>query len=260
VLEFTPRDHIVEDGEVIGTFTDNGKVISEERTSLPLSGPISLSSIGVELGQGTKMWMSNGYLKDLIQDSAERKRLSQFYGAAWGQPHQTVNQGVGMQIVKWDWRFDGNSNVTDSGHSTSGAWGDTTAKALIYNNNTMAGPSAYSGNGYSYMQPGNYTLSFRFSERRQIDTQPSSNGFDTNCYVAVYGYYSGYLSGARSDLVPFTEFATGSLISGNRSYNFTVPSSRRHVVINFNWWCDQWKGAVEGIECAISNAKVVRTS
>ena len=100
MAELALRNHVIEGAEVIGTFTDDGVIISEERASgLPLSGPISLSAIGSYLGQGNKMWMSNGYLKDLAQSPSTKKSLSEYYGAAWGQPHQTVNQGAGMQIV-----------------------------------------------------------------------------------------------------------------------------------------------------------------
>ena len=262
MAELALRNHVIEGAEVIGTFTDDGVIISEERASgLPLSGPISLSAIGSYLGQGNKMWMSNGYLKDLAQSPSTKKSLSEYYGAAWGQPHQTVNQGAGMQIVKWDWRFDGDSNVTNNSASTSGGWGDTTATASIQNNSSMLNPAAYSGNGYFYAHEAtSYRLSFKFSGRRAIGTPTGNGAYLTNIHCGVFGYTNGYINGPRADLVAYQPIATGATTSGSRSFNFSVPSGNRHVVVNFSWWCNGWQGAPEGIECSISNAKVVRTA
>ena len=264
MLEFTHRDHTAEGDELIGNVLDDGAVIQEERSNVPLSGAISLSQLGNHLGQGNRMWLGNGYMKDLIQRPAAKKSLSEFYGAAWGQPHTGIDQGAGMNIVKWDWRFDGNGNVDVTEKNLSGSWGSTKASCAVYNNSSCTGPAAYSGNGYGKMEEGRYTLTFNWSDYQRF--VPSLGvSTESDCYVAVWGYTNGYLNGSRAELVKYQKVKNASGTSGSRSINFVLQNSTPHMVVNFAWWCDKWGGshgqlAKEGIKCSISNAKVVRTA
>lgn len=264
MLEFTHRDHTAEGDELIGSFTDLGAVIQEDRSKVPMSGPISLSQLGNHLGQGNKMWLGNGYLKDLIQKPATKKSLSEFYGSAWGQPHTGTNQGSGMSIVKWDWRFDGNGNVDVTEKSLGGGWGSTKATCAVYNNASCTGPAAYSGNGYGKMEEGRYTLTFNWSDYQAFVPDFGVNT-ESDCYVAVWGYTNGYLNGLRNELVKYQRVRNNNNASGSRSISFTVYRTEPHMVVNFAWWCDKWGGdhgvlKKEGVKCSISNAKVVRTA
>ena len=258
------RDHVWDGEDFVGDFTDDGSVVQAERSTLPMSGRISLSSIGQHLIGQDRMWMSNGYMKDLIQRPNDPFALSMYYGAAWGQPHTATWQGAGMDIVKWDWRFDGDSNVDVTAQEFSGSWGSTTALCACYNNANCTGPSAYSGNGYGLMEEGRYRLTFDWGDYQKF--VPEFNvSTESDCYVAVWGYTNGYLNGARNELVKYQKVKNASGTSGSRTIDFILYKSQPHMVVNFSWWCDKWGGShgyfkKEGIKCSISNAKVVRTA
>ena len=263
-LDFNHRDHTRQGDELIGSFTDDGAVIQGERTNVPLSGPISLSNLGQHLLGQNNIALGSNYLKDLIQNPVPTQSLSQFYGAAWGQPHTGIDQGAGMSIVKWDWRFDGDGRVDVTEKTLGGSWGSTKATAAVYNNSGCTGPSAITGNGYGRMEEGLYTLTFDYSDYSKFVPNLGTDT-ESDMYVAVWAYTNGYLNGNRIESVKYQKVKKTSGTSGSRSINFTIYNSAPHMVVNFAWWCDKWGGshglqAKEGIKCSISNAKVVRTA
>ena len=257
-IGFTPRGHKIVDGETVGTIVGiDGQPIVGEMVNIPVSGPISLSQIGQHLLNQNKMWMDNGYMKDLAQRPERTQVLSNYYGAAWGSPHTTIDMCAGgMAVYKWDWRYDGDSNTSGAGNSTTGAWGTTSHFAELKNKSSMSAPGAYSGNGY-FRNKGSQTYRLTFSWDRYSKTNSTHQSY---MGVAVWGYKNGYLNGARTDLVAYQNFNATNNRSGTKSYNFSGNSSYSHTVVNFTWWCPEWKGETEGIECSILNAKVARTA
>lgn len=255
---FEPRDHTLVDGEYIGNIVgEDGKPIVGEMINVPVSGPLSLSDIGQHLLNQNKMWMDNGYMKDLAQRPERTQVLSNYYGAAWGSPHTTIEMGAGgMTVYKWDWRYDGDPNTSGAGNSTTGPWGDTTHYAELNNRSSMASPGAYGGNGYFQNKSGQtYTLTFSWDQYRKTNSAHRSY-----MAIAVWGYQYGYLNGGRRELVAYTNFNPSNTPSGTKSYSFSGNNSYSHTVVNFTWWCPGWNGVTEGIKCAIIDAKVRRTS
>ena len=251
-----PRGHVINDGIVVGQFLDDGTVIATDRIAPPISGPISLSTFGQYLLGQNKMWLSNGYLKDLTQSPDQRRLMSSLYGAVWGQPHQTTTEGAGMAITKFDWRFGGDHNVTAESYSVQGGYGSTSATAIIKNNPTMAGPAAFNGNGYFKADPGRYSFEYSWGGRTKY--QQGSGTTKSDMYAAVYGYRNGYVNGPRTEYVPYHQI--GDKVSGKNSFSFTTSSSYPHIVVNFVWWCDKWNGSEEGISGTFEKARCWRTS
>jgi hypothetical protein len=255
---FEPRDHSLVDGEYVGNVVgEDGEPIVGEMSDVPLSGPLPLSSIGQHLLNQNKMWMDNGYMKDLAQRPERTQTLSNYYGATWGSPHTTIDMGAGgMTVYKWDWRYDGDPNTSGAGNSTSGPWGDTTHYAELNNNSKMSSPGAYGGNGYFEARSGQmYRLSFNFDQYRKTHSSHSSY-----MAIAVYGYLHGYLNGTRVELLSYQNFNPLNNPSGSKSYQFGGNTTYNHTVVNFTWWCPGWSGVTEGIKCAIIDAKVTRVS
>ena len=259
---FIPRDHTLVDGKLVGNVLGpDGKPITmaETRSGPPISGPIKLSDIGQHLLGQNKMWMDNGYMKDLAQRPERTQVLSNYYGAMWGSPHTTIQSqtdGQTMKVYTWDWRYDGSPNLSGAGFETTGPWGDTTHYAEIRNRSSMTAPGAFTGNGYFLVSNGHkYTASFNFDRYRKTHSSHTANMAFT-----VLGYPNGYLNGSRIEYVAYQNFNPTNNPSGTRSYTFTGSRSYKHCVINFNWWCPAYSGATEGIECAIIDAKVTRTA
>jgi len=259
-LGYMPRDHELVDGELVGTYVNEGADVEPadlevgEYTNLPLNGPIALGSVGTQLFGSPAISMGSDEARALVQKTGTIS-MSNFYGAMWGSPHKTIDQGAGgMTVNKWDWRYDGDPSISGAGNSTTGQPGDTTHFADIKNNPGMSAPGAYTGNGYFINRSGQrYRLDFDFNNYNKTNSQHTSR-----MLISVLGYPNGYLNGARRELLAFTDFNPVNAPSGSRSYEFSGNTSYKHAVVNFNWWCPGWNGVQQGIQCAIIDAKVTR--
>lgn len=255
-LGYIPRDHELVDGELVGTFVNDVIELDvDEYTNLPLTGAISLSQVGDQLNV-SPFPMGCDESRNLVQNTGAIP-MSQYRGAAWGLPYKAIEQGAGgMTVNKWDWRYDGDPNISGAGNSTTGQPGNSSHFADAKNNPGMSQPGAYTGNGYFINRSTQrYRLDFEFNRYSKTKSYHTSR-----MLIAVLGYPSGYLSGTRRELLAFTDFNATNAPSGSRSYEFSGNTSYKHAVVNFNWWCPGWSGEQEGIECAIVNAKVTRIS
>lgn len=262
-LPYTPRDHSFVDGKLVGHVVgEDGEPVTavDPETMeklIPISGPITLSSVGDALGK-QPITMASNESRDLIQQAGTVK-MTQFYGAAWGAPFPTIEQGAGgMTISKWDWRYDGDPAISGAGNSTTGTYGAAEHFAQARNNSGMSAPGAYTGNGYFVVTASGqslHRLTFDWSRYNKSNSQHTAY-----MAVAVLGYTNGYLNGTRDERLKFTNFNTMNLPSGSGSYEFYLSDYYKHVVVNFSWWCPGYSSAIEGIECAIKNCKVTRIS
>lgn len=261
-LGYIPRDHELVDGELVGTYVNEGADVEPddlevgEYTDLPLSGPITLSAVGNQLLGKPQISMGSDESRSLVQSTGAIS-MSQYRGAGWGLPNKTIEMGAGgMTVNNWDWRYDGDPNISGAGNSTTGQPGDVKHFAEVGNNPAMPAPGAYTGNGYFKCKSSQrYRLNFDFEGYRK-----SNSAHNTQMLIAVLAYNGGYLSGSRREMLAFTDFNPVDSPYGSRSYEFSTQTSYVHAVVNFSWWCPGWSGVKEGIECAIIGAKVTRIS
>jgi hypothetical protein len=263
-------DHIIENGKEIGVAVDdNGDPVKGDLRDIPpMSGTIKMTDVATYLSLPDNCGMSNNYIKQLSQRTSNLS-LDNLHGAAWGLPHETVKtQDDGLyamqNLKKLDWRYEGQNQVNTTGGVMSNSYGNTEAFCSVRNTASMNRPAAYCANGYAVLEPGTYTLSFDFSRRKFISIPGTDGGTSTDFYIQVLSYPNGYLNGSLVELVEFEPVSTGypaAAQSGSRSIEFTTYGSRPHIVPIWYWWCSSYQnGAPNGIEGAVKNARIIRTS
>ena len=259
-LMFDRSYHTEVDGEIVGNFTDNGKVIAGERTTLPVSGRISLSEVRDYTGLTNPVSMNNIRLRDLVQ-KPNSISMSQFRGAGWGMPHGEADMGVGMSVNHMDLRYEGPFSVTVENGRVVGPAGAPEIFTRVTNSAAVTRPAAYCTNGYAVLQPGTYTISFDFFNRNFIGVPACSGGACTDSMFQVLAYTTGYLNGSQIELVAYQSIAVNAADkSGSRSFQFQTFSSRMHIVPIWYWWIGPYNGSRTGIEYGIRNAKIVANS
>lgn len=214
--------------------------------TLPQTGSFSLIDVRDKCLQDTgSIQLTSNRTRDFYRTKTGDVALSSCRAFAWSAGRTQINQSPSSAVRPFHAAYgvDGGGSKTRS-VKTSGD--RVTWEPRVYGTSSVAGASYMSS--FFYAQPGHDDFELKYTYSK---ISGATGGGTIRLQVQVIGFFSGFLEGASSALIPI-QYET--LNSASRTHNFTVPNNRRYVLFSIGAWMSG--GTSQNSQWGVTNMQV----